>query len=249
MYSEAKSWFDAKTFCESQQLLGGAGSLVIDDDAETHSFLLDQGDLMWIGGSDTETEGTWKWVNGVDVDLNSANWASGEPNDKNQDQDCMVMNYQTDQWDDQGCTFALPFACQWNLGAEMIDGRLVRYRAEQLKNKAACSGAEERLIIANTEAINNWLATHSEPVWIGATDVEHEGQWKWSNGERVEPKNWIHWKAGGPDDKDRVEHCAIHENAKWDDRYCGELHAAACELLKANYCETSRTIANYRKHR
>ena len=56
-----------------------------------------QSDTLWIGGSDTVTEKTWKWVTGEAIDMKhvseGGNWYAGEPNDKNSGQDCLVTNY------------------------------------------------------------------------------------------------------------------------------------------------------------
>jgi len=247
VYPTEVTWDLAKGGCEGWRLLG-YGTLVIDDDDETHSFLTAQGKEVWMGGSDTAREGVWKWVNGVGINERDAKWYGGGPNNDNE-QDCMVINWNTiGTWDDQSCSNKIMWACQWLLpeGTTMVDGRLVRIQTRKTTAKAACSGAEERLIVANTEAINNWLVTHG-PVWIGATDVKHEGQWYWSNGDRLSLKDWMNWKAGGPDDLELAEDCALHlgKDAKWDDRSCDELHAAACELRRTNYCEPSKKRHRY----
>ena len=81
-------------------------------------FFCLQTDKLWIGGSDTVTEGTWKWVTGEAVDRKhvseGGHWYSGEPNDKS-GQDCLVMNYDTNgAWDDQDCNTNWRFACEVN---------------------------------------------------------------------------------------------------------------------------------------
>merc|ERR1711970_88449 len=238
VYPEKMTWNKSKTFCESQRFLG-TGTLVIDDDADTHSFLKAQGKEVWMGGSDRTTEGVWKWLNGVGINTKDATWYGGGPNNNGgvDGQDCMVINYNTDgKWDDQDCTNLVAFACQWLF--DTVEGRLVSYQGEKVASGLACSGEDERLITADSEAVNDWLATHNDSLWIGATDLEQEGQWKWANGERLEPEDMINWKKGGPDNLNRIEHCAIFQgdDAKWDDRYCWEQHAAACELKKTSHC-------------
>ena len=78
-------------------------------------FLLFQVDQLWLGGSDLETENTWKWVTGEAVDMRHSSeggkWSAGEPND-NYGQDCMVINWRKDKWDDQDCGWTKKFACE-----------------------------------------------------------------------------------------------------------------------------------------
>ena len=72
-------------------------------------FFCLQTDKLWIGGSDTVTEGTWKWVTGEAVDMKhiseGGHWSASEPNNgAGGQQNCMVMNYNSgDEWDDQKC--------------------------------------------------------------------------------------------------------------------------------------------------
>ena len=37
--------------------------------------------LVWLGLSDHETEGEWKWITGESVDGTFSNWARNQPND------------------------------------------------------------------------------------------------------------------------------------------------------------------------
>ena len=45
---------------------------------------------VWVGGSDEETEGTWKWVNGDIATDEQLVWRFGQPNNSN-DEDCLEM--------------------------------------------------------------------------------------------------------------------------------------------------------------
>ena len=60
-----KSWKDAEFFCQDK-----GGHLAAVTSLEIHNFLMkrvDKDDFytwFWIGGSDKEKEGTWKWTDG-----------------------------------------------------------------------------------------------------------------------------------------------------------------------------------------
>ena len=64
---------------------------------------LNSSDNLWVGGSDSATEGDWVFVDGASVTY--ANWYPGEPNNYGGNQDCMDFNYQSPGlWNDTGCT-------------------------------------------------------------------------------------------------------------------------------------------------
>nr|MDJ0900894.1 lectin-like protein [Xenococcus sp. MO_188.B8] len=108
----AMTWSDAQAYAES---IGG--NLVTINDAAEEKWLqqtFGTNENLWIGLSDAETEGTWKWasgevsdwVNGATNDGIYTNWSPGQPDDYNGFQDYAVMNYTmsgttNNLWDDQ----------------------------------------------------------------------------------------------------------------------------------------------------
>ncbi|XP_055007226.1 C-type lectin domain family 4 member M-like [Boleophthalmus pectinirostris] len=76
-----RSWEDSRSFCQEQ-----GGDLVVINNEEEQNFLRVYGGRRWIGLSDRQTEGVWKWVDGSSLTLSS--WLSGEPNDGNGNEDC-----------------------------------------------------------------------------------------------------------------------------------------------------------------
>ena len=103
-------WADAQAYAQSLN-----GNLVTINNAAEDQWLRDTfgtSEALWIGFTDAETEGTWKWVSGEGTDwvLGGSNnddvyvnWAPGQP-DSYGDQDAAVLSHIWDDnhsgWDD-----------------------------------------------------------------------------------------------------------------------------------------------------
>jgi len=98
---------DWETAEEAAVELGG--HLVTINDANEQEWLVSTfggTTYYWIGYTDKEEEGEWKWISGEDSDY--TNWASGEPNDSAKEgEDYAIMNwawqsYGSGKWNDLG---------------------------------------------------------------------------------------------------------------------------------------------------
>jgi endo-beta-N-acetylglucosaminidase D len=73
------SWTDAKTSAEAQSFLGMTGYLATITSAEENSFItanFNDGSFgLWIGASDADSEGVWRWVTGPEAGAQF--WAGG----------------------------------------------------------------------------------------------------------------------------------------------------------------------------
>ncbi|KAL7405287.1 hypothetical protein ABVT39_026675 [Epinephelus coioides] len=94
-----KSWQDSRDDC-----LQRGADLIIINSREEQEFARKFKGLRWIGLTDSETEGTWTWVDGTA--LNTSYWNAGEPNSyQGIDEDCgEIRLYDREyNWNDSPC--------------------------------------------------------------------------------------------------------------------------------------------------
>ncbi|KAK6194941.1 hypothetical protein SNE40_000470 [Patella caerulea] len=65
--------------------------------------------------------------------------------------------------------------------------------------------------------------------WIGANDIDTEGEWKWNDGSTVQPLKWM---PDNPDNSEGNEDCLETTNIHWNDQPCNDLRKFICEKLK-----------------
>ncbi|XP_018520427.2 CD209 antigen-like protein C [Lates calcarifer] len=98
--SVKKTWQESRNYC----LQEGADLMIINSEEE-QKFSSQWKDNIWIGLTDRETEGTWKWVDGTP--LTTSYWASNEPNGHTilRDEDCgeVMLHEIKDNWNDKAC--------------------------------------------------------------------------------------------------------------------------------------------------
>uniref|UniRef100_A0A8C9SQY1 C-type lectin domain-containing protein n=1 Tax=Scleropages formosus TaxID=113540 RepID=A0A8C9SQY1_SCLFO len=109
--NEEKNWDTSRQYCKDR-----GADLVIINSKEEQAFIDRFNSRFWIGLSDKEREGTWKWVDGTIMPQYEGNWESGEPNNYKRDEDCVetrIMNPEPNKrWNDLPCDFVLRWVCE-----------------------------------------------------------------------------------------------------------------------------------------
>ncbi|KAM3623584.1 uncharacterized protein V6R79_012972 [Siganus canaliculatus] len=101
-----KTWNDSRDDC----LQRGAHLLIINSKAE-QSFANRFKKYVWIGLTDSEREGTWKWVDGTA--LTTGYWSSGEPNGGKGENCGQIKSFDSENsWNDEGCSVSHFWICE-----------------------------------------------------------------------------------------------------------------------------------------
>ncbi|KAI4894932.1 hypothetical protein NFI96_022974 [Prochilodus magdalenae] len=111
--TEKKSWRESRQYCTDK-----GADLVIINSREEEEFISKAfgGTEAWIGLTDSDTEGVWKWVDGSA--LTTEFWWTGEPNDYNGEEDCGITGFRgagpdnISTWADYPCHHPVVGICE-----------------------------------------------------------------------------------------------------------------------------------------
>ena len=117
------SWYSAEGFC---QAAGGHLASVGSSGKKDYltKGITERGlDNAWLGGSDIEEEGIWKWADCAPWDFTF--WNPGEPNNVGGIQDCLQYDHSHAGWDDTECTHEKFFVCSKKICPGNVENNLL----------------------------------------------------------------------------------------------------------------------------
>ncbi|KAG9329496.1 hypothetical protein JZ751_004448 [Albula glossodonta] len=103
---EKKTWSESRQYCRDK-----GADLVIINNEEEQTFLQNFGHT-WIGLTDSENEGTWKWVDGTT--LTTGYWSFKQP-DNWYNEDCAAIQPKDgtlQSWNDRFCSDRIQWVCE-----------------------------------------------------------------------------------------------------------------------------------------
>ncbi|KAJ7324379.1 hypothetical protein JRQ81_017399 [Phrynocephalus forsythii] len=81
---------------------------------------------------------------------------------------------------------------------------------------------------AENAAVQQIALLYQKPVFLGITDIQTEGKFKYLNGDTIVYSNW---HPGEPNNDKGTEDCVeLYGNGKWNDKSCGEKRLIVCEF-------------------
>ena len=210
------SWEDARTSCQSKGMKMATVSSVWEQ--EQIDSITSNGDEVWLGGTDSEAEGDWKWTDGSPVTFTKwmAKGTIGKYGNTGPGFDCILNTRKTiglagrpaylneDFWKDTTCTKMKGFLCQEKPNA--IQGRqklIRRYTREQLTFPVF--QVWYKLQAVHQSQLDNWEdkrmtgCTHEMRRWSKRKKMYH-GQlldFLVRLGGEKDPLNFQNWDIGG----------------------------------------------------
>ncbi|XP_076874509.1 C-type lectin domain family 4 member E-like [Brachyhypopomus gauderio] len=112
--TQMKTWSESRQDCRER-----GADLVIINSREEQEFISKTfpDSEAWIGLTDMNIEGTWKWLDGTP--LSTGFWWEGEPNQYGGNEDCAVTGYKkrpiiigVNTWNDRSCNMPQRWMCE-----------------------------------------------------------------------------------------------------------------------------------------
>ncbi len=183
------------------------------DDAAENSFIYDNiFHSSWIGATDEGSEGDWSWIDddaefwtggrsGSAASGFYANWDWWEPDD-DQYQNCALINYYGGEWSDRYCGYEKDYVCESSddtanypqapdtgCTLESLNGHEYWFCSDRRSFSEArtkCQSVGMDLANVENEAENEFIKDNiRRDSFIGLTDTEKEGVWKWITDGRL----------------------------------------------------------------
>ena len=223
LFDSSIPWNDAKNYCEQF-----GGHLATVTSAEENTFLqafISNGSQTgyWLGATDAESEGTWKWVTGETFSY--ADWYTDNPNNSGEREHYLeIRKDYNNQWNDdtidkyvstalatEGFILEIDMKNYKNTNELLYNGSQYilfdislpwHYAQEYCEsiggNLAVITSQEENAVIQELISKGN-----KQGYWLGANDTETEGVWKWVTGETF---SYTDWYADNPNNGGDHEH-------------------------------------------
>ena len=96
--------------------------------------------------------------------------------------------------------------------------------------RAFCQSVGGDLAVLNTKILDQFVQDkfRDERHWIGATDIQEEGQWMWVNGQNMQQAKYRNWGWGEPNGM-QEQNCLFMTWGRWGDGNCMKLFKPLCE--------------------
>uniref|UniRef100_A0A8C3MUP0 Uncharacterized protein n=1 Tax=Geospiza parvula TaxID=87175 RepID=A0A8C3MUP0_GEOPR len=212
VHRDPKEWREAQISCNESN-----GDLASIHNPEEHGFILSQlgytVDELWIGLNDLKIQMYFEWSDGTPVTYTK--WLPGEPtHEVTGQEDCVIMAGKDGYWADSACDRKLGYICRrdplqgvsqtaktdpaclkgwerYGFYCYLVGHTSVTF-SEAKKTCERSSGYLTSIADRYEQAyLTSLIGLSSEKYfWIGLSDMEEQGIFKWVTGEGVLYTNW-----------------------------------------------------------
>ncbi|NWW90882.1 MRC1 protein, partial [Rhynochetos jubatus] len=251
IYRIPKIWKEAQSSCRKE-----GGELASIHNIEEYSFTVSQlgykpEDELWMGLNDFRVQMYFEWSDGTPVTYTK--WHHGEPTHTRNKADCIVMKGEDGSWANSACETKLGYICKREPLAEESEDEVTYpgcqkgwmkhgfycYSVGQLparfsqakqiceENKSYLATVADRYEQAFITSVIGF--SPAKYFWIGLSDVEEQGTFKWANGDMV---TFTHWNAGMPGIEPGCVAMTTGTSAGlWDILNCEDTNMFLCKQL------------------
>ncbi|XP_026803415.3 CD209 antigen-like protein E [Pangasianodon hypophthalmus] len=110
--TEEKNWTESRQDCREK----GADLVIIKTTEEQEFIIKELGNYRraWIGLSDRDRKGTWKWVDGKELTNGTGYWYDAEPNNAGNNETCVEIwnDPETKGWNNTSCSKEQWWICE-----------------------------------------------------------------------------------------------------------------------------------------
>lgn len=202
------TWTEARDICYK---LGGHLATITsaEEQSAVQALVNGTGIRYYLGASDSEQEGTWKWITGEPFSYTA--WNSGEPSNSGGYEDYLEIFEGGTSWNDIKIhrDYSDGFICEFDSTAYVPAKTMVwnghtytLFNASLTwKNaKTVCENLGGHLVTITSQAeqtaIRDFVCGQAKGLyWMGATDEVNESRWAWVTGE---PFDYTYWGDGEP---------------------------------------------------
>uniref|UniRef100_A0A8C3EH72 Uncharacterized protein n=1 Tax=Corvus moneduloides TaxID=1196302 RepID=A0A8C3EH72_CORMO len=251
IYRTAKIWKEAQSSCRKED-----GELASIHNIEEYSFTVSQlgykpDDELWIGLNDFRVQRYFEWSDGTPVTYTK--WHHGEPTHTWNKANCILMKGEDGSWADSACEMKFGYICKRKPLAEepgevevtypgcqkgwMKHGfycySLVQLPATFSEAKKVCEENKGYLATVRDRYEQAFLTSiigfkPEKYFWIGLSDVEEHGTFRWASGD---PVTFTHWNMGMPGESGCVAMATGTSAGLWDILNCEETNTFLCKQL------------------
>ncbi|XP_077587204.1 C-type mannose receptor 2-like isoform X2 [Stigmatopora nigra] len=234
-WSQRKSWYEARNSCQDHS----ADLVVIQNIGERKWLESSVKRNSWIGLSDRDREGKWKWINGAPLKYYDANWGQNQPNNI-RNQDCAAITWRRHGWNDEWCTRRHGYICK--RPAKVCEAGWTEYKRKcyyfsktgegksWFSAQDYCEDKNAQLLIIKDLEERDWVRSQIADYayhYIGLTDMNNEGKWEWIDTTSLDPK-LANWHKGEPNNDGNKEDC-VEMQGGWNDVNCNHHRGFICK--------------------